>query len=287
VTASEAGIVRPDQIDRDFTLDRLAAVGPLAAYVERYWSVQWDRGASAERGDQPQVSQVVPHPAVNVTFESGSPGEVRHGHSLPAGLVHGVVTRRFDIELAGVGRVFGAKLRPGALTALTGIDASTLRDRAVTLAEVFGDDARSVADVVLAEEDDLGRRHAVEAWLEPWADRLAGPPAAYQQVLELVAASLADRTLIRVADLCARFDLTERQLQRLFVRYVGVGPKWVLRRHRLHDAQERLVHGDVTDLAALAVELGWHDQAHFTREFTGVLGTSPSRYLGQLHHTDG
>jgi AraC-like DNA-binding protein len=34
------------------------------------------------------------------------------------------------------------------------------------------------------------------------------------------------------------------------------------------------------EYAALASELGFSDQAHFTRDFTTVVGTSPARYPG-------
>ena len=40
----------------------------------------------------------------------------------------------------------------------------------------------------------------------------------------------------RVAALAERHPLAPRTLQRLFARYVGVGPKWVMQRYRLHDA---------------------------------------------------
>ena len=79
-----------------------------------------------------------------------------------------------------------------------------------------------------------------------------------------------------------RHGLSERTLQRLFRRYVGVGPKWVLQRARLHDAVERLDTADgPVDLAALATELGWFDQAHFTRDFTALVGQSPAAYAAR------
>ena len=78
--------------------------------------------------------------------------------------------------------------------------------------------------------------------------------------------------------------MSERTLQRLFRRYVGVGPKWVLQRARLHDAVDRIDAGRVTDLASLALELGWFDQAHFTRDFTALVGQSPAAYAGRKDH---
>jgi AraC-like DNA-binding protein len=70
-----------------------------------------------------------------------------------------------------------------------------------------------------------------------------------------------------------------RSLQRLFREYVGVSPKWVLQRLRLHEAAERMLEG--RDWAALALDLGYFDQAHFIHDFKAVTGRSPGEYAAQ------
>lgn len=113
-TASTKGVLRPAEtavqarLRREHPVDRR-----LEPYVERYWTVEWDR-----RGQQPFRSEVLSHPCVNLSVEAGT--GPHHGHALPAALLHGVVTRRFSIDLAGTGRVVAAKFRPGGFTALTG-----------------------------------------------------------------------------------------------------------------------------------------------------------------------
>ncbi len=84
--------------------------------------------------------------------------------------------------------------------------------------------------------------------------------------------------LRRVTALAEAFGVPERRLQRLFAEYVGVSPKWVIRRARLLEAARRADAGDVVDWAALALDLGYADQAHLTRDFTATLGVPPARY---------
>ena len=55
----------------------------------------------------------------------------------------------------------------------------------------------------------------------------------------------------------------------------------MLQRARLHDAVTRIDLGSAGDLASLAVELGWFDQAHFTRDFTALVGESPAAYAAR------
>ena len=97
---------------------------------------------------------------------------------------------------------------------------------------------------------------------------------------ELVKRITEDQGLQRVAQLAEASGLSERKLQRLFSDYVGVSPKWVMRRARLHEAALRVESDGPTsvDWAALAADLGYADQAHLTRDFTATLGVPPSRY---------
>jgi AraC-like DNA-binding protein len=88
---------------------------------------------------------------------------------------------------------------------------------------------------------------------------------------------LSDRSVLRVEDLVVRWELPKRTLQRLFARYVGVTPKWVIQRYRLHEAAERLASPG-TSQSQLATELGYSDQAHFIRDFRAIVGMSPAAY---------
>jgi AraC-like DNA-binding protein len=122
---------------------------------------------------------------------------------------------------------------------------------------------------MVAAAERLLRGHQAEP--DPVAARAAG----------IVERITADPGLRRVATLTEEFGASERQLQRLLAEYVGVSPKWVMRRARLHEAALRADTGDDVDWAALARDLGYADQAHLTRDFTATLGTSPARYAAR------
>jgi AraC-like DNA-binding protein len=264
------GLLRPEVTDALVRRDRLEPARALTAWVEHYWTVAW------ELPEPGFLAEVVSHPSVHVTVETGS--RPRFGHRLPAGLVHGVVTRRFTQQIAGTGRVFGVKFRPGGFGAFTGADIGAWTDRVLPLSVAFGELADVLVREVLPLHSDVQRAEAVDAFL---LERLPGGDDRYDEVLAAVRAIQSDPTLTTVALASRRFAVSERTLQRLFRRYVGVGPKWVLQRARLHDAVERIDSGRVTDLAGLAQELGWFDQAHFTRDFTAMVGQSPAAYAAR------
>lgn len=263
-------MLRPSELARHVDLVREPVGGAAAPWVENRWSLRWrlPHGRWFDSG-------VLPHPTCSLTVELGS--HPRAG--VPAGetvLVTGVCTRRFDVEVRGWGRVVGLRMRPGGLTALTGHPASAWTDRSVAAGEVLPEGlVRALADRDLA---DAGTPWAEAA--EAGLAALAGerPDPRYALLLDVVADMLADRTLLAVAQVADRHGMTVRTLQRLFTHYVGVGPKWVLARYRLHDAVSALHDGFDGTLTDLAVQHGWYDQAHFTRDFTALVGMPPGRY---------
>jgi AraC-like DNA-binding protein len=248
--------------------------GPaVTEFVERYWSVCWTAT------DRPARREVITHPAFHLTVTTVEDETDRSCRAE----VNGVVTRTFAVDLHGRGRVVGAKFRPGGFTALTGRSASTFTDRRMPLADLVPAAAvdRLLARVGTAPDDPDVAVAALEELISGLVP--TRQPPGYPLLLAVVADMLADHTLSRVEDVADRHGLSVRGLQRLFRRFVGVGPKWVLQRYRLHDAVAA-IDTDPTvmaDLAGLAASLGWWDQSHFTRDFTAAVGVSPHAYAAR------
>ena len=242
------------------------ADGAVADLVERFWSVAWDL-PDGERFP----SSLVPQLSCNLSVEYGSRPEVVEDPVV----VTGVPTRRFDVDLAGSGWVFGVKFHPGALAGVSDVPARTLLDRTVPASSVLG------ADVVAAVRR-LGRGMP-RAELVAGAERALLPLASqadpvWRRACDLVHAIEADPELTTATRVAACCGLSERSLQRLFARYIGPSPKQVIVRYRLHDAVAALDTGGAETIAELAARLGFYDQAHFAREFTAFVGIPPSRY---------
>lgn len=274
-TASTAGVLRPDELARHLDLRRDPAGAGVARWVENHWSLAWELPDGRWYD-----SEVVPHPTCSLTHETGS--HPRAG--MPAGrplVLTGVATRRFDVEIRGHGRVRGIRFRPGGLAALTGRGVADLADRTVDAREVLPPEVCEALTAVGATADDAAWRAHLEAAV---ADVAAlGPDAEggdtrYDTLLTVVADMLEDHSLLTVAAVAERHGTTVRTLQRLFGHYVGVSPKWVLARYRMHDALAELDAGYDGPVADLAVRWGWYDQAHFTRDFTALVGVPPGRY---------
>lgn len=223
----------------------------LAPYVAHYWAVTWDL-----RGQPPYTQKIVPYPQVHLSFLNGE------------ALVRGVSSGFVERELDGRGRVFGVAFRPGCFRPFLGRPIATITDRTLPAAGIF--------DGAAPPEPD---RASVDAFL---LKHLPAPDPAAEAATE-TAATLVERVaatpdLTRVDALAADAGLSIRKLQRLFAEHVGVAPKWVIRRYRLHEITERMAAGTTPDLARLAAELGYADQAHMSRDFRKLFGESITRY---------
>jgi AraC-like DNA-binding protein len=253
------GMLDPLEGGRRFDLSLRAPAAELAELVEHYWTVRWDL-----RGRDPYTQHTLPHPAVHLVAERGRSG------------IRGVTSGRFSRELVGRGRVFGVRFRPAGFHPFLGAPVATLTDCTVAVAEVLGRDGAALVDRLLSLDEEASMVAAAEAFLR---DR---PPPADPRVAEvnrIVDQVVADRAITKVDHLVERTGMGKRRLQRLFAEYVGVSPKWVIQRYRLHEAVERLA-ADLADLdlASLARELGYFDQAHFVKDFKALVGRPPRRY---------
>jgi AraC-like DNA-binding protein len=238
-----------------FDFFRQAPSPGISAYVAHFWVVTWTDLA------EPYEQRIVSHPTVNMT--------ITHDFHQIAGVIKG----GFSYTMRGSGRALGTRFRPGGFRPFLGGPVSQLTGRFVEIAEMYGPAGVTLVEQVLAEPDARAAVALVDKFflsLDPDPDPLA------EEVAALVAMLESDVSVTRVDQLAARSGRSVRSLQRLFRDYVGIGPKWVIRRFRLHEAAERVYQG--LDLATLAAELGYTDQAHLTRDFTAAVGMPPAAY---------
>ena len=252
------GLLNPEALGELFSLERRAPPPDLAHLIEVHWTVSWDL-----RGREPYRSEVLPHPCVHVVCESSG-----------AATVHGVAHARFERRLEGRGWAMGTKFLPGGFAPFTDRPVSELTDRVLGLRDVFGTSADDLRPA--AETTPQALIPQVHRFLR---GRLSSEPDPRRELVQTVAAEMltADPGE-RVADFAARHHVSERTLQRLFAAYVGIGPKWVLQRYRLHEAIEQLAGRRDVDWARFALDLGYYDQAHFNRDFRSLVGRTPAAY---------
>jgi AraC-like DNA-binding protein len=253
---STKGILNPQTIGQKFEFTRQLPSPDLRGLIERYWIIRWDL-------ETPHEQETIPYPCVNLVMERNN------------SRVWGVISGKFTRRLEGYGGVFGVKFRPGAFYPFLRAPISRLTNKSMAFCDVFGVKPDALEQAVFAAQSDDEQIAVMEDFL---CRRLPEPDDNIELINQIIDCVVADRRITRVDQLAAIFERTPRSLQRLFSQYVGVSPKWVIKRYRLHEAAEQLASGMGVDWPQMAQELGYFDQAHFIKDFKSIIGVTPAEY---------
>jgi AraC-like DNA-binding protein len=231
----------------------------VASWIAHYWTVSWDL-----RGGEPHVAESLPHPNVHAVFENNS------------SLICGVQTNKFSRVLEGESQVFGIKFRPGGFRPFLDSPVSKLTNRIIPANHVFGNEVEKLEAVLLSSDQEDAKVETADAFFRM---RVPEPEETALVAGHLVERILHEPEIKTVDDLVKRAGIGKRSLQRIFNEYVGVSPKWVIRRYRLHELIEKLNSGDQPNLTQVALELGYFDQSHLINDFRSIVGYAPTQYL--------
>jgi AraC-like DNA-binding protein len=166
--------------------------------------------------------------------------------------------------------ILGVRFRPSAGGSALGLPLSELRDQRVDFADLRPGQARRLPAAL-----DAGT--AAARMLDVAADLVGhGPP----DPAVTRAATLLRDPRARTEDVAAEVGLSLRQLRRRCHAAVGYGPKTLQRILRFQRFVSRIGQ-DAADLAALAAETGYADQAHLTRECLSLSGLTPAALARQ------
>ncbi|TDE92697.1 AraC family transcriptional regulator [Occultella glacieicola] len=271
---SDSGPLRPiDTIERahlkepgdaSHTMFRYEPDPALHGLVERFWIPVWSVPPGQEA---PQRVLQYPHCLFVITNTYAR--------------FYGVVSGLSTTTLTGDGWAVGVMCAPSAGYLITGRSVSEYTDTHVPVADVLGAAGEQLTErvrTVMRSDPTAATAHG-EA-MAAYTDVLRGslPVDEEGQLINAVVAFVEQNPdVLRVAQVCAEFDLTERSLQRLVRRRVGLSPKWLIQRRRLQEAAQRL-REQPRSLADVAAVLGYADQAHFSRDFTRVTALTPREF---------
>jgi AraC-like DNA-binding protein len=256
------GVLHQNSSADQLELSRYHPGDKLDFFVEHYWIVKWDL-----REKEPFEQDVLSHPSVHLVFEKNKTR------------IWGVVSGKFTRKLEGKGKVLGIKFRPGAFYPYYQKSVSGFTDGTLAFNKVFDEDISKLELKILeCEENEQMVKHA-ESFL---INHIPDKDPNIKRINKIINLVMHEPEILKVDDLSDQFKLSKRSLQRLFKKYVGISPKWVIQRYRLHEAAEKMSSGEMKNWSQLALKLGYFDQSHFIKDFKQIVGQTPSDYLLSL-----
>lgn len=242
----------------------------LEKIIECYWIIEND-------DPTPHQQKIIPDGFCEIIFHYKDPYRIcltNTWEQQSMHLVAGQISRHFFLENTGASGIIGIKVKPTALTHLFNLDMHLLTDKVIDLPVALGDQLQAL-------EQDLRRTGDHDHFITLLNDHFRRilqatnyVPSPADQAIDLI---FAHRGMIAVAEIGERVGIGERQLERLFKKYIGLSPKFYMRIIRF-SAIFQLIQEEDPGWAGLAYEAGFYDQSHFIRNFKAFTGEDPSRY---------
>ncbi len=244
-------------------------IAALRPFVQAVWSHDAPPHAAPHR------EHVLPSGAMHLAIRLDAPLRLyrdatdargdRAGTATLAGARHGFYAKQAD----GGGSV-GVVLRANAAQALFGCDADALRDRHVALEDLWHPSDVERLRERLAEAGTAQRR----------ADLLQAVLVAQLRPIRALHPAIAQamatlRRGARVGECVADSGLSHRHLLLRFRAATGLSPKEYARIRRFRRALSSMRDRPWADVA---LDAGYSDQAHLSREFRALSGLTPRAY---------
>lgn len=252
----------------------ISSRAPLNSFVECFWTLEGD-GPSP--GSVPE--RILPDGCVELILNFGERFS-EHQHNRreiqPRHFLVGQMSGPILISPNGAVQLLGIRFHPGGTSAFVRVPMNELTDRIAELGSLSSELERELLSVCECLPSLTEKIAAVESALIGRLLRASHDSSAMQLAARIVQSA----GLISVDQLATDAGISSRQLERRFLREIGVGPKLlgrILRFQQVFRAVERL---DAA-WATIAVECGYYDQAHLIRDFNQFAGQTPSVLLAE------
>ncbi|MCZ8207602.1 MAG: helix-turn-helix domain-containing protein [Aquidulcibacter sp.] len=183
-----------------------------------------------------------------------------------------------DLGFVGQIETFTIRFQPTGLARLFGVRMTETVDQGLALADVLKRQTPAL-ESALAKSVTFEERVAIaQAWIASWLEQ-SRPFDEIDHIARLLVKTGGKVSIGRLAD---RAGISARQLQRRFLRDVGVTPKFFGRLTRFEAALAAQSRQPDQTWAHIAAEAGYADEAHLSREARALCGMTPQTFAARM-----
>lgn len=273
-------------------LIRYCPAPPLEALIEWIWLSRRTEHSCDHEHMLPSGQAQLVITLHDSPVQWAEPGTKVEWHAWTRGVVHGPQSHYYMAGPKPPGVVLGASFRPGMAAVILGASLPELRDRHVSIEELWGYRGLDLHERLAAIRDPYEACRALEVEL---IARIHRPLLIHPAIAHALRPDRSNPWPRRVDEVQQQSGYSPRHFIELFHSAVGLTPKHYYRVRRLSSALARMAQatgrGDLK-LVDLALAAGYSDQAHFSREFRELAGVVPSAYRpraadSEHHHVVG
>jgi AraC-like DNA-binding protein len=248
----------------------------LKSVVNCYWTLE----VPAENGAHKQ--RIVPDGCIEMAFILGD--DIKRYTSeeeyilQPRAMVLGQTIEPFYIEPTGYVNTFAVRFYPYGFANFVSVPINSLANQETPIEKLFdGTIAKELEHAIVQATSTKHRIDIVEAFL---IGRLNNEATIDHIVRMTIDALLSTNGSASIKTILKEDLSKRRQLERSFIKQIGVSPKQLARVIRLQAALKMMLNGRTENLTDIAYESEYFDQAHFTKDFKEFTGINPKEFLG-------
>jgi Helix-turn-helix domain len=247
----------------------------LAALVKCYWTLEVPASTETQR------QRIIPDGCIEMAFILGD--DIKRYTSndnfilQPRAMVLGQTIEPFYIEPTGYVNTFAIRFYPYGFANFVKTPIKNLANEETPLNLLFGEKpAKELEQKIVKATDTKERIEVIEAFL---LDKLNNKTTIDQIVKTTIEILLSTKGNAPINEIL-KDDLSKRrQLERKFLKQIGISPKQLGKVIRLQAALKMLLNEPSESLTSIAYESEYYDQAHLIRDFKEFTGTSPKEFL--------
>ena len=242
---------------------------PLSHFVECFWTLE------GENTSEPvQAERILPDGCIELILNFGDRFSQHSGvkrFDQPRHFLVGQMTGPILISPMGAVELIGVRFHPGGTLPFLRLPLYEMTDKLVELGNLAQHFERELLEVSVDLPTISNRVAAIESLLLSYVLRFKHDSCC----LRLAATIVDSAGLMSVDQLATDAGVSTRQLERRFLREVGITPKLLSRILRFQQVFRAVERSDAS-WAPVAVECGYYDQAHLIRDFNQFAQQTPA-----------
>lgn len=246
---------------------------PLQPFIHHYWVMR-------AQGNEMGMS-IMPTGCMKWMFHRGTPFAINGVlDTSKVATICGQYMQAAHVNIVGDADLIFVFFRPYAMKMITDIPCHLFEDDNIDMEDLEQPDFALLKRMVLDSKDALAAIRIIEDFLlRRLADR---GESVYLRQLMTACRQIDLHPDISLNSLSDTACLSERQLRRVFLDYMGMSPKQMIRTKRCYLASKMMQQLTEYDFSEVINHLGFTDHSHLYKEFKIFAGMSPSDYLRHL-----
>lgn len=247
----------------------------LEALVKCYWTLEVPDDGHAEK------QRIVPDGCLELIFMLGD--DIKRYTSetdfiiQPRAFVVGQITEAFVIEPTGYVNCFATRFYPYGFANFVNTSVNDLANTETPLVALFGEtNANALEQKIREASDTLERIQIVEGFLSGLLNQQTTIDHIVKSSIDLL---FATNGSLPIHEVLKNDPSKRRQLERKFIKQIGLSPKQLGKVIRLQSALSMMVNEKAESLSQIAYESEYYDQAHFIKDFKEFTGINPKAFL--------